>query len=75
MENILPTNSYTSWSSLYTLINYCNTVLYYAPMVIDPNFTVAELNAKQAEVLTLRALAYFYLVRVYKDVPLVLNPL
>ena len=72
--NILPTNSYTSWSSLYTLINYCNTVLYYAPMVIDPNFTVAELNAKQAEVLTLRALAYFYLVRVYKDVPLVLEP-
>ena len=72
--NILPTNSYTSWSSLYRLINYCNSVLYYSPMVVDPNFTVAELNAKQAEVLTLRALAYFYLVRVYRDVPLVLEP-
>ena len=72
--NILPTNSFTSWSSLYTLINYCNSVLYYSPMVIDPNFTGAELNAKQAEVLTLRALAYFYLVRVYRDVPLVLEP-
>ena len=72
--NILPNNSYTSWASLYTLINYCNSVLHYSPMVIDPNFTVAELNAKQAEVLTLRALAYFYLVRVFRDVPLVLEP-
>lgn len=72
--NILPTNSYTSWSSLYTLINYCNSVLYYSPKVIDPNFTDAELKAKQAEVLTLRALAYFYLVRVFRNVPLVLEP-
>jgi starch-binding outer membrane protein, SusD/RagB family len=72
--SILPTNSYTSWASLYSLINYCNSVLYYAPLVIDPNFTTAELNAKQAEALTLRALAYFYLVRIYKEVPLVLTP-
>ncbi len=71
---ILPSNYYTSWSSFYTLINYCNSVLYYSPMVIDPNFTISELNAKQAEVLTLRALAYFYLVRVFRDVPLVLEP-
>lgn len=70
---VLPTNGYASWSSLYSLINYCNTILYYAPMVIDPNFAVSELNAKKAEALTLRALAYFYLVRVYKDVPLVLE--
>lgn len=71
--NILPTNAYTSWSSLYKIINYCNTILHYAPMVVDPNFTVAELNAKKAEALTLRSLAYFYLVRVYKDVPMVLE--
>lgn len=72
--NILPTNKYASWASLYTLINYCNSVLYYAPQVIDPNFTPKELEARMAEALTLRSLAYFYLVRTFKDVPLILDP-
>lgn len=72
--NIVPNNGMTTWASFYTLINYCNTVNFYAPKVIDPNFTQAEVHAKQAEVLTLRALAYFYLVRVFRDVPLILEP-
>ena len=74
--NIQPDNAYTSWNKFYSVINYCNTVLHYAPRVkaIDPDFTTAELNAKQAEVLTLRALCYFYLIRTFKDVPLILEP-
>ena len=32
-ENILETNEYTNWSSFYKAINYCNTVIYYAPGV------------------------------------------
>lgn len=72
--NILPNNSFASWANFYSVINYCNIVNYYAPKVIDPNFTQAEVRAKQAEVLTLRALAYFYLVRVFRDVPLILDP-
>lgn len=73
-SNILPTNKFASWASLYSTINYCNSVLHYAPQVIDPNFTQRELEARMAEVLTLRALAYFYLVRAFKDVPLILEP-
>jgi len=73
--NILPTNYLTQWGSFYMVINYCNTVLKYAPDVVnrDPNFTNADLQAKSAEVLAIRALCYFYLVRTFRDVPLVLD--
>lgn len=70
--NILPENRYTQWSSFYSVINYCNLLLEEAPKVIDPNFSTAELNAKMAEAITLRALSYFYLVRTFRDVPLIL---
>lgn len=72
--NILPTSSLTRWASWYNVINYCNMVLYWAPKVPDPNFTAMELRARESEVLALRALCYFYLVRTFKDVPLVLTP-
>ncbi|HEY6913684.1 MAG TPA: RagB/SusD family nutrient uptake outer membrane protein [Paludibacter sp.] len=69
--NILPTNGYCSWKSFYTVINYCNTVLKYAPDVvhIDPNFSEKDLQAREAEVYAIRALCYFYLVRTYRDIP------
>jgi hypothetical protein len=69
--NITPSNGYCNWGSFYTVINYCNTLLYYAPQVTkrDNNFTQAHLQRVQAEALTLRALSYFYLVRTFKEVP------
>jgi hypothetical protein len=69
--NITPTNIYTSWSAFYQVINYCNTVLKYAPVVCerDENFTQADLAQAKSEVLSIRALAYFYLVRSFRDVP------
>lgn len=69
--NIQPSNPYTRWSGFYKIINYCNVVIHYAPTVIDPNFSQSELNAKLAEVMTLRALSYFYLVRTFGEVPFV----
>lgn len=70
--NILPTNSITNWRSVYQTINYCNTVIDFAPQVLskDPTFTQDALNKSIAEVKTLRALMYFYLVRSFGDVPL-----
>lgn len=75
-ENLLETNSYTTWTCFYQCINRCNTVLHYAPEVqaIDPNFTPSELRATMAEVTVLRALCYFYLIRAYRDVPYVTAP-
>lgn len=75
-ENILETNNYTKWESFYKAINYCNTVIYYAPGVNakDPNFTDSELRATIAEAKTLRALSYFYLIRTFRDVPYITHP-
>ena len=74
--NITPTNAYADWSSFYSVINYCNTFLFYAPSVVnkDQNFTITKLNTMDAEALTIRALCYFYLVRAFQQVPLILNP-
>jgi starch-binding outer membrane protein, SusD/RagB family len=74
--NITPTNSYASWASFYQVINYCNTFLHFAPGVInsDQNFTTTKLHTLESEALTIRALCYFYLVRTFQEVPLVLEP-
>jgi len=75
-ENILESNSMSDWSKFYTVINRCNTVCYYAPRVaaLDPNYTDDELRANIAEVSTLRALCYFYLIRTFRDVPYTTMP-
>ena len=69
--NIVSTNVNCNWKSFYTVINLCNTVLKYAPDVMnrDPNFRTPDLQAKEAEVYAIRALCYFYLVRTFRNVP------
>lgn len=74
--NILPNHYIADWSSFYSVINRCNTVLHYAPDVLDrdPDYNLSEWNYQKAEMLTLRALCYFYLVRSFRDVPFVTEP-
>ena len=74
--NITPTNAYADWGAFYSVINYCNTFLHFAPGVLDrdQNFTPSKLRTLEAEAKTLRALSYFYLVRAFKEVPLVTQP-
>lgn len=69
-------NGLCHWGSFYTVINNCNNFLHYAPGVvdIDANFTESKLHTMEAEVLTLRALMYFYLVRTFEKVPWVNDP-
>ncbi len=69
-------NGYCRWGDFYTVINNCNSFLHYAPGVVelDANFTESKLHAMEAEVLTLRALMYFYLVRTFEKVPWVDEP-
>lgn len=75
-ENIDAKNNYTNWRSFYTVINRCNTVIKYAPGVaaIDPAYTESELQANIAEVVALRSLSYFYLIRAFRDVPFSREP-
>ena len=74
--NIYPDNSLCNWSNFYTVISYCNSVLKYTSevMEIDQTFTEYQKLGFEAEAIYLRSLAYFYLVRVFKEVPLVLEP-
>lgn len=71
--DISSTMSYCSWADFYTVINNCNTVLAYAKetQLIDESFTPQLLSEYEAEAISIRALMYFYLVRVFKDVPYV----
>ena len=70
-ENIDAKNGYTSWTNFYSVINRCNTVIKYAPGVAanDPAYTESELQANIAEMVALRSLSYFYLIRAFRDVP------
>ncbi len=74
--NIEPDNNLSRWDRFYEVINYCNFVEKYAPQVreVDNTFTEFQMRAFQAEATYLRSLAYFYLVRIFRDVPLVLQP-
>ena len=69
--NMLPGNGYNSWADFYKVINTCNLVLEHSPevMQIDPNFTQGDYDVVRAQMLALRSLCYFYLVRTFRDVP------
>ena len=75
-ENIDAKNSYTNWDGFYNVINRCNTVIKYAPGVaaVDPAYTESELQANIAEMVALRSLSYFYLIRAFRDVPFTREP-
>ena len=69
--NIETENTFTTWYPFYSAINYCNLVLEKAEGVVavDPDYTLGDYNANKAQVLALRAFCYFYLTRVFHDVP------
>ena len=69
--NIETENEFTKWYPFYSAINYCNLVLQKAEGVIavDPDYTPDDYNANKAQVLALRAFCYFYLMRVFHDIP------
>lgn len=69
------TNSISNWSDPYKLIGRANIVIEKVPEIpgLDRRFTVEESKAIVGEALFLRSLTYFYLVRVFQEVPLVLE--
>ena len=74
--DITETNSLIKWSGLYKVINGANQILAFAPDVrdLDPSFTQPEWKQIEAEALFLRSISYFYLVRSFREVPLILDP-
>jgi hypothetical protein len=71
-ENFRPISN---WNTVYLMIARANIVIESVPAIpgIDDGFTQKESDAIVAEARFLRALGYFYLVRTFKDVPLVLD--
>jgi hypothetical protein len=68
-------NPEVKWEKYYFTINLANTLIQFMPEVLenDKLFTVPEMEGIHAEALFIRSLTYFYLVRLYKDVPLLLS--
>ncbi len=74
--NIYPDNGMNNWSGFYKVINYCNEVIENAPIVQkeDDTFTDYQLQGYLSEAYFLRSMAYFYLVRIFRDVPFITQP-
>lgn len=70
-----PNENMYDWAGLYKGINYCNEVLDNGQAMVDndvdPSFQQSDWLPVKAEMVALRALYYFYLVRAYRDVPYV----
>ena len=73
MANTQEDNQFVTWGDLYSTINYCNLVLSSAEQVMgeDPSYTSGDYLADCSQMLALRSLCYFYLVRNFRDVPYV----
>jgi len=73
---LVANSSYCKWEAFYQVINMANSVINYAPTVLgeDETYKEASMKSHQTEAYFMRALTYFYLVRNFKEVPLVLTP-
>ncbi|MBQ3631957.1 MAG: RagB/SusD family nutrient uptake outer membrane protein [Prevotella sp.] len=73
LANTQPDNVFARWAAFYHVINNCNLVLSRAESVMyeDPSYTEGDYLSDCSQMLALRALCYFYLVRNFRDVPYV----
>jgi starch-binding outer membrane protein, SusD/RagB family len=78
MDLLIPaaTDITTNYTSFYKIINYANQSIKHIPEIIgkDPALTMEGMEQLTGEAYFLRAYAYFWLVRTFRDVPLVLDP-
>ena len=68
--------AYSNWGPFYQVINMANLVLKNTDKVLTVDNTLAEAQANsfKAEAYFLRALSYFYIVRIWREAPLILEP-
>ena len=70
-QNLTATNA-PNWINFYNLIHHCNLVIKYAPTITTG--TAANINRAIAQAYFIRAHTYFSLIRIWGDVPIVLQP-
>ena len=71
-NNLTPIIMSASWNNLYEVISRANYAIKYIPGVFDDENDFSKGLIGQAR--ALRALSYFYAVRVWGDVPLIVEP-
>ena len=74
-NNITPYNKYASWSSFYQVIQQANLVIAKADEMAEQGLVSSE-TAKQllGEAYAMRAFTYFWIVRIWGEAPLALDP-
>lgn len=73
-HNLLtPVISSARWDNLYSVISRANYAIKYIPEVFEGDESALR-NQLLGQARALRAIAYFYAVRVWGDVPLILDP-
>lgn len=72
-NTLTPIITSSNWNNLYTVISRANYAIKYIPEVFEDE-TGALRNQLMGQSRALRAIAYFYLVRVWGDVPFTLEP-
>ncbi len=65
-----------NWGQLYQIVNIANVIIQNAPKVqaIDDTYAQEEMKSHLSEAYFLRALSYFYIVRNWRDAPLITTP-
>lgn len=69
--NITSSNSLVKWDHYYSIINQCNMLLDRSHIALtnDPSYSVTQDSIYHAQARVVRDLMYFYLIRIWKDVP------
>jgi hypothetical protein len=65
----------SAWNSLFTVIAQANALINNLPNKVDPSVDMAVVNNALGEAHLMRALAYFHLVRIFGNVPIIENSL
>lgn len=64
-----------SWGSFYEIVQQANLLLTYAPKLQESKVvTSATANSVMGQAYCMRAMAYFWIVRIWGDAPLILEP-
>jgi hypothetical protein len=64
----------SAWNSLFTVVAQCNALLNNLPTAVSSSVPQAVVNNALGEAHLIRAVAYFYLVRLFGNVPIITNP-
>jgi hypothetical protein len=64
----------SAWNSLFTVVAQSNALLNNLPTAVPASVPAATVNNALGEAHLMRAAAYFYLVRLFGNVPIITNP-